>query len=304
MDLAPFVLDDLVIFAARNADDITVALTRFQDEFIEISDIRALDNFCSFTGNTPVLMANGTTKPISEINIGDMVLAEDPETGEQGPRRVLSVSSHQDQVLSLDVGGSVISTTEDHPFWNATDQQWQRADALDPGELLQTAAGDLVEVGQLDQTSLATTTAYNLTVHDIHTYYVVAGTSSILVHNNCFQWTFDGPDHVVSPAGLRYGPDPNPQIGHRTTHVLRHIRADGPDHTVFNVNTSDSLYSLLDEAWALRGTTSPNGGSPNDLYIVDMSPRVVGTNGEQYIYIVVEPGTSDVVTSFPSSTGP
>ena len=36
---------------------------------------------CSFSGETRVLMADGTTKPISEVEVGDEVLAYDPETG-------------------------------------------------------------------------------------------------------------------------------------------------------------------------------------------------------------------------------
>ena len=70
-------------------------------------------------------MADGTTKPISEVEVGDWVLAEDPETGERGPRRV----THLWMPLGHDV-----ATTEDHPFWNATDGEWQRADALDPSQ--------------------------------------------------------------------------------------------------------------------------------------------------------------------------
>lgn len=36
---------------------------------------------CSFSGDTHVLMADGTTKPISKIKAGDKVIATDPETG-------------------------------------------------------------------------------------------------------------------------------------------------------------------------------------------------------------------------------
>jgi hypothetical protein len=81
-------------------------------------------------------------------------------------------------------GGSRITTTEDHPFWNATDGEWERADQLDPGDTLSTADGGLIRVIGLDPTSQRTATAHNLTVAAIHTYYVLAGSSPVLVHNN------------------------------------------------------------------------------------------------------------------------
>ncbi|WP_460407308.1 RHS repeat-associated core domain-containing protein, partial [Actinophytocola sediminis] len=56
---------------------------------------------CSFTGDTRVLMADGTTRPIKDIDVGDQVLATDPKTGESGARTVTAVWKHQDTVLDL-----------------------------------------------------------------------------------------------------------------------------------------------------------------------------------------------------------
>jgi hypothetical protein len=86
---------------------------------------------CSFSASTAVVMADGTTKPISELKPGDKVLAADPETGKKGPREVTDTFVHDDYLMDLVLdNGEVIVTTEDHPFWNATDRQWQRADEL------------------------------------------------------------------------------------------------------------------------------------------------------------------------------
>ena len=41
-----------------------------------------------FAAGTPVLLADGSTKPIEEIQLGDEVLATDPTTGETGSREV------------------------------------------------------------------------------------------------------------------------------------------------------------------------------------------------------------------------
>jgi hypothetical protein len=96
---------------------------------------------CSFAGPTGVLLADGSVKAIATIEVGDWVLAAEPETGERGPRQVTAQWVHADQLVDLEVDGGVVTTTEDHPFWNATDQQWQRADALDVGEMVLTAMG-------------------------------------------------------------------------------------------------------------------------------------------------------------------
>ena len=140
---------------------------------------------CSFGAATTVVMADGTRKPISEIEVDDYVLAEDPETGERGPRRVTHVWEHDDTVVDLAIDGDVVTTTEDHPFWNASDLEWQQARDLDIGDLLRTADGELVHLGGIRLRTARTTTAFNLTVDGIHTYFVGAGEDDVLVHNTC-----------------------------------------------------------------------------------------------------------------------
>lgn len=138
---------------------------------------------CSFAGATVVLMANGSTKAIADVRPGDEVIAADPETGERGPRKVKEVFAHSDTLVDLAVDGEVITTTEDHPFWNATDHEFQRADRLDPGDEVLASDGRKVRVKGLVPGSQRTATAYNLSVEGIHTYQV--GRSGLLVHNSC-----------------------------------------------------------------------------------------------------------------------
>ncbi|WP_082159671.1 polymorphic toxin-type HINT domain-containing protein [Micromonospora sp. HK10] len=137
----------------------------------------------SFSGETEVVMADGTTKRLDEIKRGDEVIATDPETGEQGPRVVEHVWVHLDELVDLEIGGGVLTTTEDHPFWNQTDRQWQRADQLDRGDFVRGPEGRLQEVNGLRPWSARMALAYNLTVNEIHTYYVIAGNAPVLVHN-------------------------------------------------------------------------------------------------------------------------
>ncbi|MGC5019820.1 RHS repeat-associated core domain-containing protein [Micromonospora sp. DT47] len=137
----------------------------------------------SFSGGTEVLMADGSTKPIDEVEVGDEILVSDPETGEHGPRRVTHVWVHRDELIDLEIGGVLLTTTEDHPFWNHTDRAWQRADELNRGDLVTGPDGHFFPVGGLRPASTKTAMAYNLTVDGIHTYYVMAGTAPVLVHN-------------------------------------------------------------------------------------------------------------------------
>jgi RHS repeat-associated protein len=142
--------------------------------------------FKSFGGETRVLMGDGTTKPISQVAVGDFVLAQDPETGEVSARRVTDTWVHDDDLVRLEIGGDVVRTTEDHPFWNATDNEWQRADELSVGDSVLTADGRRVKVGVLLGTA-GRGSAYNLTIEGLHTYHVLFGGDAVLVHNvDCF----------------------------------------------------------------------------------------------------------------------
>jgi hypothetical protein len=88
---------------------------------------------------------------------------------------------HQDTVIRLNVAGETLVTTEDHPFWNATDRAWERADAVDRGDRIGTADGRTAKYRRLFGRP-RWTTAYNLTVQGVHTYHV--GRRALLVHNS------------------------------------------------------------------------------------------------------------------------
>jgi hypothetical protein len=66
-----------------------------------------------------------------------------------------------------------------------TGREWQDAQAIDPGESVLTADGDLLPVQGIDWATQAGGVAYNLTVADLHTYFVVVGDAEVLVHNTC-----------------------------------------------------------------------------------------------------------------------
>ncbi len=148
------------------------------------SKLLKIRKLCSFAGATAVLMADGIYKAIKDIKPGEKVIATDPETGRQGAKTVLQTWVHDDTLMDLALEGGKITTTQDHPFWSVTDGRFERADHLAPGELVLSVGKRTVRVlGLVPQTSHRAA-AYNLSVADLHTYYVVAGTAPVLVHND------------------------------------------------------------------------------------------------------------------------
>ncbi|MCY0943266.1 polymorphic toxin-type HINT domain-containing protein [Streptomyces antarcticus] len=145
--------------------------------------------FDSFPAGTPVLMADGATRPIEQIEPGDTVLATDPEAGVTGPRPVEGTIYTPDDrdftgiTLSADAGRGTLTATDHHPFWSENRKQWTDAADLNSGDTLRTPDGATVEIEKVAHWK-ELRGAYNLTVNDLHTYYVLAGATPVLVHNS------------------------------------------------------------------------------------------------------------------------
>jgi hypothetical protein len=147
---------------------------------------------CSFDPETPVLLADGSKKKIKDVDVGDEVLAADDGTGEvKGARKVtvLHAARHNGDLIDLavvDAGGvrRLIRTTNDHPFWDETTKRWTKAGELAAGHSLRSVHNELVYVASVVSRP-GSATMLNLTISQNHTYYVVAGTTPVLVHNAC-----------------------------------------------------------------------------------------------------------------------
>jgi RHS repeat-associated protein len=151
----------------------------------EVGDVARFCRRHSFTPDTHVQMADGTTKPIGEVSVGDEVLATDPTTGQTGPREVTDVivGTGPKDLVDLTIDGQAVTVTAGHPFYDATRHTWVDANELQPGEVLRGTAGPVV-VDKVKAYSLPDQTVYNLTIADLHTYYVLAGQTAVLVHND------------------------------------------------------------------------------------------------------------------------
>jgi hypothetical protein len=64
--------------------------------------------------------------------------------------------------------------------------------------------------------------------------------------------------------------------------------------TFFNL-PKDKIIALIDEAWLMKSAPLV---FDQGAYIINMQ-RVIGTNGETAIKIIVKPGTAEIKTAYP-----
>ncbi len=192
----------------------------------------------SFDPGTAVLLADGTIKAIKDVAVGDLVLATDPVTGQTAPKPVIAIHENVDTDLTLvvvrDESGAtaLIDTTWEHPFWLDSAQSWVDAAELVPGDRLMPASGSALTVVTVESRR-GSKTMHDLTVADIHTYYVLAGGVAALVHN-CGEARF-----AVDGAGVTDDLVTNPKIadqfpkhlipnGGKASDVAGHVWGAGP----------------------------------------------------------------------------
>ncbi|MBL0887600.1 polymorphic toxin-type HINT domain-containing protein [Myceligenerans indicum] len=271
--LSAIVLETLVTKGGGKAAALAIRGALKHSPHIDAADTgrRSSDDFggsCprpnSFDAGTFVLMADGTRKPIEDVELGDKVIATDPETGEQGPRQVIDLIRHGGPHTMVDVelsDGSQVDATDEHPFWVVSAGEWVDAIDLEIGDVVSTADGATLTIVSVD-VSRYDLTAYNLTVSELHTYHV--GTADVLVHN-CGD----------EPIDFR----PN------TVHIFRdargHLAEDTPENraliqsaidpanlrhsvTLKDGSTLEKYFRKLEDgtqAWAeVRGGVITNGG--------------------------------------------
>ncbi|MBQ4059847.1 MAG: hypothetical protein IJD40_13100, partial [Lachnospiraceae bacterium] len=137
-----------------------------------------------FTGDTLVSTETGL-RPIEEIQIGDYLWSEDTETREKELKQVtdVSVTMTNTLVYVTTEDGTIINTTENHPFY-VEGKGWCAATELEAGDICRTKEGQTeVVVGVVIEQQEEPVKVYNLTIEDNHTYYV--SEDEVLVHNGC-----------------------------------------------------------------------------------------------------------------------
>ncbi|WP_435597257.1 restriction endonuclease fold toxin [Streptomyces anulatus] len=142
----------------------------------------------SFPSGTQVLLDNGATRAIEDIRIGDRVAAGDPQVRGTATRQVTNVFTTEGDkdstriTVTTDQGSATVTATDNHPFWLGDEKRWKSAGELRVGDELSSpnGAGPVVtEVRDLRGPQRT----HDLTVDDLHTYYVMADATPLLVHN-------------------------------------------------------------------------------------------------------------------------
>ncbi|SNT40931.1 RHS repeat-associated core domain-containing protein [Actinomadura meyerae] len=167
----------------------------------------------SFVPGTTVLMADGSRKPIEEIEVGDKVLATDPVSGETRAQPVLGTITSKGEKnlvqITIDtdapalgwmtdeepkdgastllaanrVGSGLVIATAHHPFWVADGiNAWVEAGDLERGMWLRTSGGAYVQISHVEHLAVHHQRVHNLTIANTHTYHVGVGVA-VLVHN-------------------------------------------------------------------------------------------------------------------------
>ena len=148
-----------------------------------------------FVAGTPILMADGTTKPIEQIEPGDEVLAADHLNPTEKPTAAKVLRFFDNglkSVVKLTFANpetnetQEITCTPEHPFYVIT-KGWTLAANLLPGDNCLSAEGKPIAFREritLD----APQHVYNFEVEEKHTYFVGHNKCLLLVHNACWGW--------------------------------------------------------------------------------------------------------------------
>ena len=149
---------------------------------------KKLGGTCCFVAGTLVETEFGL-RPIEEIELGDKVLARNPETGETALKSVTDlIRLNERQIWEVSLSGNegaseFFETTDDHPWWvvDQTGQgSWKDTAELSAGMIVTTADYQTMIITNVLETERIDAT-YNLTVADFETYFV--GENKVLVHN-------------------------------------------------------------------------------------------------------------------------
>src|SRR5262249_54321590 len=131
-----------------------------------------------FVAGTPVWTMSGPM-PIESVKVGELVIAQNPESGELAYKPVIDLTTRpKTALIETHLGETVIRSTAGHPFW-VSGKGWQMAKELKAGQWLHTASGE-VQIDSAESSDEAV--CYNLVVADFHDYFV--GKAKVLVHDN------------------------------------------------------------------------------------------------------------------------
>ncbi len=160
-----------------------------------------------FLAGTPLLTPTGD-KPIEQFRPGDWILSapEDDPDGPVQPRQVEEVFVRVSPIMNLHVGGRIIGTTAEHPFF-VQGRAWIPTAMLEIGDLLRSHDGQWLTVEGIADSGQVQT-VYNLRVAEYHTYFVAASAwgFSVWSHNSyAVHTTSNANASSIASSGVRPG---------------------------------------------------------------------------------------------------
>jgi hypothetical protein len=137
-----------------------------------------------FPADTQITMANGTTKAISEIVVGDKVLAftqdNDLIEDEVTETHMHTTSRPTDYMVKITLqNNKELITTSNHPIYMPEHNGFKWAGFFEPGELVMLKDGMMFAVASIENLGEITEPVYNFEVKATHTYIA----DDIRVHN-------------------------------------------------------------------------------------------------------------------------
>ncbi|MEU7414584.1 polymorphic toxin-type HINT domain-containing protein [Streptomyces sp. NPDC042638] len=226
-------------------------------------------------------MADGSHRPFSQVGVGDLVRSMDPATGRVRSQQVTDTFQHDTQRL-VDItvaGGGKLASTAGHRFY-VVERGWTLASDLHVGDRLRTPDGSVRPVtALLDRPGLSPRKVYDLTVGDLHTFFVFAGTAPVLVHNCkvALGWQNNGKlDEWAQLPGNKFTTFSN--VSPRDFARMAEMAIADPD-VVLHVNMTglNDLGGFMEAA--KRGLRAGEAGAATD-YEMSMIARAVA-NGQR-----------------------
>lgn len=214
----------------------------------------------SFPASVPVLMADGSHKPIGSVRVGDVVMAGDTASGTARPEQVTAAFRHDTSRL-IDItlaDGSRLSTTAGHRLFVAG-RGWTYASDLAVNDRLRDPAGREQVIATLgDRGNITPVDVFDLTVDGLHTFFgahtmsdhVGLDRAKILEKlkksADVTEWT----DEVTAVSSVRQAFDEWSQVPGNQDKLLAWLKAQ-QKKTSFDPRTD-----LFQIQWELRGQGS------------------------------------------------
>ena len=107
-----------------------------------------------FVAGTQVLLSDGQTKNIEEMEKGDLVLSYNEETSENQVGEVLQTMVHRvdEDIYAIHIGEDTIESTGNHRFWIArcSEKMWIPASDLVVGDLVMFSDNSLHPISEIN----------------------------------------------------------------------------------------------------------------------------------------------------------